>query len=158
MKRRILILIVTGVLLCSSVFSQCQDEKAEKLGQYWSREMAMACTSSPNKLKIAVTKCLYDKNLKDGTGGWKIWTSAEWQGKYTTLNYSLNLYIEDTEPNGKQPGATTIFFIDYSNTLTYNCIDLKHTRPLTFVPGTVQYFPVKEFEHRDPDEKPDIGK
>ena len=101
------------------------------------------------QVKITVTKCLYEKTLKDGTGGWKIWTTVEWQGKYTTLDYAIKLYIEDVEPSGKQPGSVQIYFLDYSNTLTYTCIDLKKTRSLSLVAGTVQYFPFLEFEHRD---------
>lgn len=157
MKTNILIILMS-VIFCGHVYSQCQDEKAEKLGQYWSREMVIACTSAPNQLKIKVTKCLYDKNLKDGLGGWKIWTSVDWQGKYTTLDYNIQLYIEDIEPNNKQSGSTVIFFIDYSKTLVHTCIDLKNTKPLTLVAGTVQYFPVKEFEHREPEKKTDTVK
>ena len=157
MKKNMFLLILTVVLFSSSLFAQCEDDKAGKLGQYWSKEIANLCAKSANKLKITVTKCLYEKTLKDGTGGWKIWTSVEWQGKYTTLDYAIKIYIEDVEPSGKQPGSVQIYFLDYSNTLTYTCIDLKKTRSLSLVAGTVQYYPFLEFEHRDPAKNPDTG-
>ena len=150
MKNGVLLLFLSSFLFCGSVFSQCQNERAEKIGQYWSKEIATTCTNYPKKLKIEVIRCVYEKNLKDGLGGWKIWTSVEWQGKYTTIDYSVKLYIEDIEPNGKLAGNTMVYFLDYSITLQYRCIDIKNTRPLTLVAGTVEHFPFKEFAHWEP--------
>ena len=149
MKINVLILTLAGALFFGPVFSQCESERAETIGQYWSREIAVSCTSSPTKLKTTVTKCSHVKHLKDGAGGWKIWTLVEWQGKYTSYHYSLKLYIEDVEPNDNQSGGTTNFFLTHAKTLEYKCIDLKNTRPIDLVNGSLQYYPVKEFGYRD---------
>lgn len=127
-------LLLCFIILYNFSFSQ---SKSEKVGQYWTREIVTSCVETPNKLKVSVLKYTTEKGIS------KIWSVAEWQGRFTTLNYIMKLYIEDSEK------GVIIYFLDYSNTLAYICIDLKNTKPITFNSGSVQYFPYKEFEHKE---------
>ncbi len=52
MKKIMFMLILTVGLLSSSLFAQCEDDKAGKLGQYWSKEIANLCAKSANKLNL----------------------------------------------------------------------------------------------------------
>ena len=143
------IAIVLFLILSSFYsFSQCEDTKIEKIGLYWSKEFVTNCTEKPNKLQVSVTKCEHSK------GVYKIWSTAKWQGSYSTMSYMINFYIEDVEKNEKgEPGKVTLYFLDYTDnwykSLIHICIDLQQTKPLELTKGTTEYIPYKEFEHKE---------
>ena len=135
------IIFIVGIFISLMTYSQCNDQKSEKTGQYWTREIVTGCTSTPNKLKISVNKCLNSKGVI------QVWTKSSWEGKYSTMDYTLDLYIED---NGTK---VNIYFLDYTDnwykSLVHTCIDLQNTKPLKITENQTQYFPYKEFEHKD---------
>lgn len=135
------IIFVIGIFISLATYSQCNDQKNEKIGQYWTKEVVTGCTSTPNKLKINVTKCLTSKSVI------QVWTKSSWEGKYSTMDYTVELLIED---NGT---TVTVYFLDYTDnwykSLVHTCIDLQNTKPLKISENQTQYFPYKEFEHKD---------
>jgi len=143
--------IIAAILVVFSTttycYSQCKDSRAEKVGQHWIEYVVKECTSTPNLLKTRVTKCEYSRKLKDNTPGWRIWVTAEWQGRYTTMKYNLSLYIEELHPPNSESGTTTIYYTGYSNTLTFRCVDLSATKPLTLEDGSVHHTPFREFSY-----------
>jgi hypothetical protein len=128
-------------------FSQCNNDHADKTGQYWIEKIVKDCTSNPNMLKTTVTKCEFSKDISDGIPCWKIWVKADWIGKYTTLKYNISIYIEEFQKNGTSSERTIIYYTNYSNTLTYRCIDLSNTKPLKISDGTIQHTPYKEYPY-----------
>ena len=133
------------VLFSITSFSQC-DTKSEELGLFWTKEVVTGCTNKPNKLKIKVSDCSI-KNDK-----YQIWTTAKWDGSYSTMNYELQLLIEIVEPSDKNKGLVTVYFIDYTDSwyksLTHSCIDLEQTKPFKLKDGETQYLPYKEFDYK----------
>ncbi len=139
-------LFSTCLLICFTLCAngQCADPKIEDFAQLVAKKVVNDCTGTPNKLKIIVTKCNYDKNLVDSKKGWKIWVTISWSGKYTTLDYGIKLYIEKVDQ-----GSIGVYYLEYSSSLVHRCIDLSNTKPLKIKDSAVEYFPFKEFQYSE---------
>ena len=124
-----IIVVFVFIFLSITSFSQCNDTKSEELGLFWTKEVVTGCTSKPNKLKIKVSDCSI-KNDK-----YQIWTTAKWDGSYSTMNYELQLLIEIVESSDKNKGLVTI--------------DLEQTKPFKLKDGETQYLPYKEFDYKN---------
>jgi hypothetical protein len=144
MKKIVIVLIFALFSVVS--FAQCNDSKAGEMGLLWTKEVVIGCTEKPNKLKISVTDCSF-KN-----GKYEIKTKADWDGGYSTFSYSLKLIIEVVEPNDKNKGKITVYFMDYTSSvyksLTYTCIDLQNTKAFKTENGETEFFPYKEFDYK----------
>ena len=130
----------------STLYGQCTDKTVDKITLDIGREIVTKCSSSPNKLTISTTDCNHSAVKKTGFTLWKINTVNSWEGNYTTLHYSIKLYIELTLDKNARVKSISIYFIDYSDSLIHRCIDLSNTKPLELKPGSVAYYPYIELD------------
>ncbi len=146
MRRIILLIIVLFLVGTSTLFGQCTDKTVDKITQEIGRKIVTKCSSSPNKLTISTTECILISDKKTGSNLWRIKATNSWEGKYTTLHYSIKLYIELTLDKNARVKSISVYFIDYSDSLIHRCIDLSNTKPLELKPGSVVYYPFIELD------------
>ena len=145
---RVYILLVIGFFLIGkdASYGQCTDKNIDKISQDIGRKIVEKCTSSPNKLTISTTECVHGTDAKTGLNVWKIKTTTSWIGKYTTMHYTIKLYMEVTLQKGSKVKSILVYLVDYSDSLIHRCIDLSKTKPLELNSGSVGYYPVIEMD------------
>ena len=145
--RKIIPMILGLVLMgTGQLYSQCTDKYIDKISQDIGRKIVEKCTSSPNKLTISTTECVHSTDMKTGLNVWKIKTTTSWIGKYTTMHYTIKLYIEVALQKSSKVKSVLVYLVDYSDSLIHRCIDLTKTRALELTPGSVAYYPVIEMD------------
>ena len=141
-------LLLLGIALMGQgkMYCQCTDNNIDKISQDIGRKIVEKCTSSPNKLTISTTECIHEIDKKTGLIAWEIKTTTSWIGKYTTMHYTIKLYMEVTLQKNSKVKSILVYLVDYSDSLIHRCIDLSKTKPLELNPGSVAYYPVIEMD------------
>jgi len=119
-------------LFGNTVYSQSKNAESEQIGKFYSKQI-ISCVDDPKNVKITIDSC----NSKE------VWSTVNWEGNYTTLDYYIKLYIKVIDSKVK------VYFLDYTNSFYKNlnhtnCIP-KETEEIQINQNTVQYFPFKEF-------------